>query len=345
VILHELSQEEMFHQLEYIRQIYDIIFFIETCIEKSFHFEKQTVVENLKCFYKKLIVFHKKIIESKSTDENDYIWINNLTIKSPLFNVSLTELSKSDIDESTNNQSKIFYTENLSKNNAFYQTTSSVKISKIWLRELKFLEENLPEEIQLFVDETSPQYVIVKIHIENSDNPYYGGVYIFHMEIPDSYPNINPKMKFMTTGEGQVRFNPNLYNCGKVCLSLLGTWSGERWDPKTSNVTQLLKSILYLVLNEEPYMNEPGHAYDKAAIDEYNVNVRTDCLKQAVIYHLKKPEHFYGKTLSDEIKKYFKLYWSTKLRPYWNKMITEKKCRNSTADISSVDNLMKTFEL
>lgn len=29
-----------------------------------------------------------------------------------------------------------------------------------------------------------------------------------------------------------MRFNPNLYNCGKVCLSLLGTWSGgenEKW--------------------------------------------------------------------------------------------------------------------
>ena len=37
-----------------------------------------------------------------------------------------------------------------------------------------------------------------------------------------------------TTSGGQVRFNPNLYSTGKVCLSILGTWraehSGEQWS-------------------------------------------------------------------------------------------------------------------
>ena len=44
------------------------------------------------------------------------------------------------------------------------------------------------------------------------------------------------------TGGGSVRFNPNLYNCGKVCLSLLGTWSGakgETWDPTASSTLQV----------------------------------------------------------------------------------------------------------
>jgi hypothetical protein len=30
------------------------------------------------------------------------------------------------------------------------------------------------------------------------------------------------QVNLQTTGKGTVRFNPNLYNCGKVCLSLLG---------------------------------------------------------------------------------------------------------------------------
>ena len=30
------------------------------------------------------------------------------------------------------------------------------------------------------------------------------------------------QVNLQTTGGGSVRFNPNLYNCGKVCLSLLG---------------------------------------------------------------------------------------------------------------------------
>jgi len=60
-----------------------------------------------------------------------------------------------------------------------------------------------------------------------------------------------------------VRFNPNLYNCGKVCLSLLGTWSGsagESWNPKTSSLLQILVSIQSLILVSEPYYNEPGYA-------------------------------------------------------------------------------------
>ena len=46
----------------------------------------------------------------------------------------------------------------------------------------------------------------------------------------------------MPAGGGSVRFNPNLYNCGKVCLSLLGTWSGakgETWDPNSSSTLQV----------------------------------------------------------------------------------------------------------
>ena len=37
--------------------------------------------------------------------------------------------------------------------------------------------------------------------------------------------------------------DPNLYNCGKVCLSLLGTWEGEGWTPDKSTLTQVLVSI------------------------------------------------------------------------------------------------------
>ena len=45
-----------------------------------------------------------------------------------------------------------------------------------------------------------------------------------------------------------MRFNPNLYNCGKVCLSLLGTWSGPGWDPKASTLLQVLVSIQSLIM-------------------------------------------------------------------------------------------------
>jgi baculoviral IAP repeat-containing protein 6 len=51
--------------------------------------------------------------------------------------------------------------------------------------------------------------------------------------------------------------DPNLYNCGKVCLSLLGTWSGsseEMWN-KDSTLLQLFVSIQALIFVREPYFN------------------------------------------------------------------------------------------
>jgi len=61
---------------------------------------------------------------------------------------------------------------------------------------------------------------------------------------------------------GGLRLNPNMYESGKVCLSLLDTWTSkgnEVWNPTSSNVLQILISIQGLVLNAKPYFNEPGY--------------------------------------------------------------------------------------
>ncbi|KAL9097853.1 MAG: hypothetical protein Q9165_000179 [Trypethelium subeluteriae] len=65
-----------------------------------------------------------------------------------------------------------------------------------------------------------------------------------------------------TAGPGGA-VNPNLYESGKICLSLLGTWhadsGGEAWSPGKSTVLQILVSLLGLVLVREPYYNEAGY--------------------------------------------------------------------------------------
>jgi ubiquitin-conjugating enzyme E2 O len=47
----------------------------------------------------------------------------------------------------------------------------------------------------------------------------------------------------------------NLYEEGKVCLSILGTWSGDRtetWSAARSSLLQAFVSIQGLVLVKEP---------------------------------------------------------------------------------------------
>lgn len=96
---------------------------------------------------------------------------------------------------------------------------------------------------------------------------------------------------------GGLRINPNLYNCGKVCLSLLGTWSGngcEKWNPAQSTLLQVLVSIQALILNENPYYNEPGyeasantpHGQRKAL--EYNDNTFLHSCR-TMLYSLRRP--------------------------------------------------------
>lgn len=74
--------------------------------------------------------------------------------------------------------------------------------------------------------------------------PYAGGLFLFDVKIPPTYPIQPPLCHYYSYCDD--RLNPNLYEDGKVCLSLLGTWSGhgvELWSPITSNLLQLLVSI------------------------------------------------------------------------------------------------------
>lgn len=92
------------------------------------------------------------------------------------------------------------------------------------------------------------------------DTPYESGVFIFDIYITDEYPKTPPKMVLVNTGD--IRFNPNLYKNGKVCLSLLGTWrgsAGEEWNKDTSTLQQLLISVQSQILTDAPVFNEPGH--------------------------------------------------------------------------------------
>jgi ubiquitin-protein ligase len=103
--------------------------------------------------------------------------------------------------------------------------------------------------------------------IGQKNTPYGYGYYFFEFTFPDNYPFSPPLVRYLTN-DGAMRFNPNLYINGKVCLSLLNTWSGESWTScQTINSILLTLSI---VLCENPLLNEPGVQNNNDAIEKYN---------------------------------------------------------------------------
>ena len=143
------------------------------------------------------------------------------------------------------------------------------------------------------------------------DTPYENGLFEFHAYLPTNYPHTEPKVLLKTTGNNTVRFNPNLYNCGKVCLSLLGTWSGnegETWNAKTSTFLQVLVSIQSLIFVDEPYFNEPGYEKimytdkGKESSKAYNDNIKLCTIMWAMINQLTNPPEEYKEIIFEHFK-------------------------------------------
>uniref|UniRef100_A0A7N0UI68 UBC core domain-containing protein n=1 Tax=Kalanchoe fedtschenkoi TaxID=63787 RepID=A0A7N0UI68_KALFE len=132
----------------------------------------------------------------------------------------------------------------------------SVVYKKI-MQEWKILVDNLPEGIYVRTYESRIDLLRAVI-LGTKGTPYHDGLFFFDIAFPGDYPTSPPKVYYRSFG---LRVNPNLYACGRVCLSILNTWSGtkcEKWSPERSSILQILVSIQALVLNAKPYYNEPG---------------------------------------------------------------------------------------
>lgn len=122
-----------------------------------------------------------------------------------------------------------------------------------------------------------------------SDTAYEGGFFYFVLQVPHNYPDSPPLVKLMTTGGGTVRFNPNTYRNGKVCLSIIGTWSGPGWSSALT-LSAVLLSIQSL-LGSSPLNNEPGLELvtDSARLAAYNAAIAHETLRVAVIDNVARP--------------------------------------------------------
>ena len=171
-------------------------------------------------------------------------------------------------------------------------------------RELQSLAAGaLPETpaAAIFVRADESRSDVLKALISGpTGSPYALGLYEFDIFLPDSYPETPPLVKFKTTGNGLVRLNPNLYCDGKVCLSILGTWHGEPWNPRSSTLLQVLVSIQSLILVPQPYFNEPGYQIHQGSEEglrrsrQYDDAIHLHNIRLAMTAHLREPPLGFG---------------------------------------------------
>lgn len=88
-----------------------------------------------------------------------------------------------------------------------------------------------------------------------ADTIYQHGFYFFEFTFPTNYPYSPPRVIYHTN-DGLTRFHPNLYRNGKVCLSILNTWSGEQWTSCQTLRTVLLTMVT--LFHNKSLLNEPG---------------------------------------------------------------------------------------
>ncbi|KAF2027306.1 hypothetical protein EK21DRAFT_72251 [Setomelanomma holmii] len=135
-------------------------------------------------------------------------------------------------------------------------------------KEQSILRGSLPPGI--FVRTWDSRLDLIRVLVIGpNETPYEYAPFVIDFHLGSTYPQTPPEAFFHSWTNGNGSVNPNLYEDGKICLSLLGTWHtderNESWSPAKSTLLQVLVSIMGLVLVKEPYYNEAGYDVHRSA--------------------------------------------------------------------------------
>uniref|UniRef100_A0A182JWR4 UBC core domain-containing protein n=1 Tax=Anopheles christyi TaxID=43041 RepID=A0A182JWR4_9DIPT len=229
-----------------------------------------------------------------------------------------------------------------------FQTSNAQSFYKAVQREHWLLRTALPPGV--WVRTFEDRLDLLSVMIEGpKKTPYEDGLFLFDIQLGQDYPRAPPLCHYISYCSD--RLNPNLYEDGKVCVSLLGTWSGrgtEVWG-STSTLLQVIVSIQGLILVAEPYFNEAG--YEKLRGSQqgkensrmYNEMVLLKMVQSMTKLMSNPPEvfreqiltHFHacGKRMYNRLKNWMELSNDYNRRPSAETVITVPN--TATADQSS----------
>jgi len=309
-------RELTFLELNKNKNIYIILFDI---IEKILEKNKEIYFKNIENLYNEIsgidilnnielnyinkIIKICKILSDNNIIKNDNNIINTTNYKELYINTMKTLQ---------------YDTYEIETTHSFYNMINRKPTKKAFVRilsELGSFKTSLPLNwcSSIWVRISKQNLSIFSFLISGPENtPYENGLFEFHAYFSEDYPKEVPRVLLKTTGNNTVRFNPNLYKCGKVCLSLLGTFNGlfasEKWIPETSTFIQIMVSIQSLILIDDPYYNEPGSEkalntdIGKSNSLKYNLTLYPNTIKYGMIDMILNPP----KGFETIVKEHFK---------------------------------------
>tara|TARA_B100000035_G_scaffold253201_1_gene222547 strand:- start:206 stop:988 length:783 start_codon:yes stop_codon:yes gene_type:complete len=153
------------------------------------------------------------------------------------------------------------------------------------INDLKYIKKNNLEleKNNIFYKHDEDNYMMgYAMIIGNCDTPYNYGYYFFKFIFTNYYPYEPPIVKFISNSN--VRFHPNLYVNGKICLSVLNTWKGEGWTSCQSIYSILI--ILSSILTKNSLTYEPGINISHYDVEKYNLLIDYKNIEFSILYNI-----------------------------------------------------------
>ena len=172
--------------------------------------------------------------------------------------------------------------------------------------DMKRIKNSDLENNGIFIEFDEENILKAKALIIGPKNTIYDNAYLFFtIEFPKNYPFSPPILTYKS--QNNIRIHPNIYVNGKVCLSILGTWSGPSWT-SVMDITNILITIQSL-LDDNPLCNEPGYEKvlpNKSFLhDNYNKVIEYNTINSLILDRLTTDFEDFD-IFKDKMKEYFK---------------------------------------
>jgi ubiquitin-conjugating enzyme E2 Z len=163
--------------------------------------------------------------------------------------------------------------------------SASSALKRILKKDIREIDNQKLNDLGIYVKFNEENMLTAKAMITGPKDSLYEHAFLFfNIVFPKNYPYAPPDVSYVS--RNNVRIHPNLYagghtNGGKVCLSILGTWSGPKWT-SIMDITTILLTIQSL-LDDNPLHHEPGLKRSENTNTLYNEIIKYESLNTLLL--------------------------------------------------------------